>query len=176
VRNLTIVLNNCNVLDRGRRRLKADAYAAAHLYYEKELNQEEVARRMEVSRPTVSKLLERVMNSAEKPHINANVSVSSLLRRSPVFRISKPFLSKFMTASKRGKRKSDSTHQRAQARTAGDHDLELSYGLVGFTGGGGCCEASRSASAREIPLAQGALELLKECLPTLPQIRYMGLG
>ena len=46
----------------------ADAYAAVHLYYEKEINQEEVARRMEVSRPTVSKLLERVMNSAGKPH------------------------------------------------------------------------------------------------------------
>ena len=71
-----------------------------HLYYEKEINQEEVARRMEVSRPTVSKLLERVMNSAGKPHRNANVSVSSVLRRSPVFRISKPFLSKFITASK----------------------------------------------------------------------------
>jgi hypothetical protein len=35
-----------------------------------------------------------------KPHRNANVSVSSVLRRSPVFRISKPFLSKFITASK----------------------------------------------------------------------------
>src|SRR5215212_1247862 len=44
--------------------------------------------------------LERVMNSAEKPHRNANVSVSSVLRRSPVFRISKPFLSKFITASR----------------------------------------------------------------------------
>jgi hypothetical protein len=74
---------------------------------------------MEVLRPTVSKLLERVMNSAEKPHRNANVSVSSVLSRSPVFRISKPFLSKFITASKRDKRGSDSTHQRAQARTVG---------------------------------------------------------
>jgi DNA-binding transcriptional regulator LsrR (DeoR family) len=36
--------------------------------------------------------------------------------------------------------------------------------------------ASKSASAREILLAQGALELLKECLPTLPQVRYIGLG
>jgi DNA-binding transcriptional regulator LsrR (DeoR family) len=35
-------------------------YAAANLYYEKEINQEEVARRMEVSRPTVYKLLERL--------------------------------------------------------------------------------------------------------------------
>jgi hypothetical protein len=43
--------------------------------------------------------LERVMNSAGKPHRNANVSVSSVLRRPPVFRISKPFLSKFITAS-----------------------------------------------------------------------------
>jgi hypothetical protein len=97
----------------------ADAYAAAHLYYEKELNEEEVARRMEVSRPTVSKLREHVMNSAEKPHRNANVSVSSALGRFPVFRISKPFLSKFITASKHGKPGRDSTNQRAQARTAG---------------------------------------------------------
>jgi hypothetical protein len=74
---------------------------------------------MEVSRPTVSKLLERVMKSAEKPHRNANVSVSWVLRQSPVFHISKPFLSKFITVSKRDKRKCDSTHQRAQARTAG---------------------------------------------------------
>ena len=36
--------------------------------------------------------------------------------------------------------------------------------------------SSKSASAREILLAQGALELLKECLTTLPQVRYMGLG
>jgi hypothetical protein len=43
--------------------------------------------------------LERVMNCAGKPHRNANVSVSSVLRRPPVFRISKPFLSKFITAS-----------------------------------------------------------------------------
>jgi class 3 adenylate cyclase len=43
--------------------------------------------------------LERVMNSAEKPHRNANVSVGSVLRRYPVSRISKPFLSKFITAS-----------------------------------------------------------------------------
>src|SRR5215208_2209980 len=44
--------------------------------------------------------LERVMNSAEKPHRNANFSVSSVLRRSPVFRISKLFLSKFIIASR----------------------------------------------------------------------------
>ena len=44
--------------------------------------------------------LERVMNSAGKPHRNANISVSSVLRRSPVFRISKLFLSKFITASR----------------------------------------------------------------------------
>src|SRR3954454_11603057 len=41
------------------------------------------------------------MNSAEKQHWNANSSVSSILRRSPVFRISKPFLSRFITASSR---------------------------------------------------------------------------
>jgi hypothetical protein len=45
-------------------------------------------------------MLERVMNSAEKLHRNANFSVRAVLRRSSVFRISKPFLSKFITASK----------------------------------------------------------------------------
>jgi hypothetical protein len=42
----------------------------------------------------------RVMNSVENPHANASVSASSVLSRSPVFRISKPFLSKFITASR----------------------------------------------------------------------------
>jgi EamA domain-containing membrane protein RarD len=44
--------------------------------------------------------LEGVMNSAEKPHWDADSSVRSVLRRSPVFRISKPFLSKFITPSR----------------------------------------------------------------------------
>src|SRR5829696_650093 len=39
------------------------------------------------------------MNSADKPHWDADSSVSSVLRRSPVFRISKSFLSKFITPS-----------------------------------------------------------------------------
>jgi hypothetical protein len=56
--------------------------------------------RMGNETPTSEAILERVMNSAEKPHRNANISVSSVLRRSPVFRISKPFLSKFITASR----------------------------------------------------------------------------
>jgi hypothetical protein len=43
--------------------------------------------------------LEGVMNLAEKPHWDADSSVSSVLRRSPVFRISKRFLSKFITSS-----------------------------------------------------------------------------
>jgi hypothetical protein len=38
------------------------------------------------------------MNSAERPHGNATFSVRSVLRRRSVFRISKPFLSKFITA------------------------------------------------------------------------------
>ena len=42
------------------------------------------------------------MNSVEKPHWDADSSVSSVLRRFPVFRISKPFLSKFITRSRRG--------------------------------------------------------------------------
>ncbi len=43
--------------------------------------------------------LERVMNLAEKPHQNADSSINSVPCRSPVFRISKPILSKFITAS-----------------------------------------------------------------------------
>jgi hypothetical protein len=39
------------------------------------------------------------MNSDEKPHWNADSSVNSVVRWSPVFRISKPFLSKFITSS-----------------------------------------------------------------------------
>jgi hypothetical protein len=39
------------------------------------------------------------MNSAEKLHWDGDSSVSSVLQRSPVFRISKPLLSKFITAS-----------------------------------------------------------------------------
>ena len=38
------------------------------------------------------------MNLAEKPHKNADYSVSSVSCQLPVFRISKPFLSKFITA------------------------------------------------------------------------------
>jgi hypothetical protein len=45
------------------------------------------------------RLLEGVMNSVEKPHRDADSSVNTVLRRSPVFRISKPFLSKFITPS-----------------------------------------------------------------------------
>ncbi len=48
----------------------------------------------------VRALLEHVMNLAEKPHQDADFSVSSVPCRSPVFRISKPLLSKFITASR----------------------------------------------------------------------------
>src|SRR5215211_1511208 len=43
------------------------------------------------------------MNLAEKPHWDADSSVSSVLRRSPVSRISTPFLSKFITPSSRSR-------------------------------------------------------------------------
>jgi hypothetical protein len=46
--------------------------------------------------------LERVMNLAEKPHQDAGATVSSVHRRSPVFRIGKLFLSKFIPASRIG--------------------------------------------------------------------------
>ena len=42
--------------------------------------------------------LERVMNLAEKPHQDADSTVSSVHRQSPVFRIGKPFLSMFIPA------------------------------------------------------------------------------
>jgi hypothetical protein len=45
--------------------------------------------------------LERVMNLAEKPHQDADSSVSSIHRQPPVFRIRKPFLSKFITRSRK---------------------------------------------------------------------------
>lgn len=118
----------------GRSGLLADAYAAAHLYYEKELNQEEVARRMEVSRPTVSKLL-------------------SVASKEGIVRIS--------------------------VRRPGQRDLDLEASLIDSLDLRAAVVvpgASKSASARETLLAQGALELLKECLPTLPQVRYVGLG
>ena len=66
---LTNVLDSCKVPGVGRERLLTEAYAAAHLYYEEELTQEEVARRMEVSRPTVSKLLS-VANKEGIVHIS----------------------------------------------------------------------------------------------------------
>lgn len=107
---------------------------AAHLYYEKELNQVEVARRMEVSRPTVSKLL-------------------ALASKESIVRIS--------------------------VRRPGQRNLDLQASLIDSLGLRAAVVvpgASNSVSAREILLAQGVLELLKECLPTLPQVRYMGLG
>lgn len=112
----------------------ADAYAAAHLYYEKGLTQEEVARRMEVSRPTVSKLL-------------------ALAGREGIVRIS---------VRRPGQR--DVGLQTALADALG---LRYAVVLPGATGG---------ARVREILLAQGALELLRETLPTLPRVEYVGLG
>jgi hypothetical protein len=47
-----------------------------------------------------SNSLEHVMNFAEKPHQDADSAVNSVYRRTPVFRIRKPFLSKFITASR----------------------------------------------------------------------------
>jgi hypothetical protein len=44
--------------------------------------------------------LERVVNLTEKPHQHADSTVGSLHHQSPVFRIRKPSLSKFITASK----------------------------------------------------------------------------
>lgn len=55
--NLTNVLNICKVATVTKETQLVDAYVAAHLYYERGFTQEEVARRMEVSRPTISKLL-----------------------------------------------------------------------------------------------------------------------
>src|SRR5829696_1160215 len=56
------------------------------------------------------------MNSAEKPHWDADSSVRSVLRRSPVFRISKPFLSKFITPSSWGRGRSPRLSHRRSGR------------------------------------------------------------
>src|SRR5215217_1045892 len=64
--------------------------------------------------------LEGVMNSADKPHWDADSSVSSVLRRSPVFRISKSFLSKFITPSKARKIAYLLLKKAAQEHPAGD--------------------------------------------------------
>jgi hypothetical protein len=50
-------------------------------------------------RREVGNTLEGVMNSAEKPHWDADSSVSSVLHWSPVFHIGKLFLSEFITPS-----------------------------------------------------------------------------
>ena len=118
----------------GRTNLLADAYAAAHLYYERELNQEEVARRMEVSRPTVSKLLGMALSEG-------------------IVRIS--------------------------VRRHGQRDIELEASLAGALGLRAALvvpRASKSATAGEVLLAQGAVELLQERLPTLPEVGHVGLG
>ncbi len=131
---LTIVPCQCNVPNMAREGQLADAYAAAHLYYEKGLTQEAVARRMEVSRPTVSKLL----SLASKEGI---VSIS--------------------------------------VRMPGERDLGLQAALVDSLGLRSAVVLpghTGSVRAREILLAQGALELLRESLPTLPKVEYMGLG
>lgn len=113
----------------------ADAYAAAHLYYEKGLTQEEVARRIEVSRPTVSKLLafaskEGIVRVSVRRPGQRNVGLQTVL-----------------------------------ADALGLHAALVLPG--GATGG---------AAVREIMLAQGALELLRETLPTLPKVEFFGLG
>lgn len=118
----------------GKERLLTDAYAAAYLYYEEELTQEEVARRMGVSRPTVSKLL----SVANKEGI-VRISV-----RRPGYR-----------------------YVGLEASLVDSLGLRAAVVLPG---------ATRSDAAREIQLAQGALELLREKLPGLPKVRYMGVG
>ncbi len=118
----------------GRSRQLAHAYAAAYLYYQKGLTQEEVARWMEVSRPTVSKLL-------------------SLANQEGIVRIS--------------------------VRAPGQRDLGLQQALVNSLGLRSAVVlpgSTGSAHTREILLAQGTLELLKESLPTLPKVEYLGLG
>ena len=132
--DLTNFLNNCKVRLVGRKKPIADAYAAAHLYYEKELTQEEVARRMKVSRPTVSKLL-------------------SMANKEGIVHIS--------------------------VRRPGQRDTSLEASLMDSLGLRTVVilpGASRSNAAREIQLAQGALELFRETLPNLPQVRYIGVG
>ncbi len=117
-----------------RDRQLTDAYVAAYLYYEKGFNQQEVARRIEVSRPTVSKLL-------------------ALANEEGIVRVS--------------------------VRRPGQRDAGLQAALVDALGLRAALvlpTVSGGAPVREIMLAQGALELLKETLPTLPKVEFLGLG
>ncbi len=111
-----------------------DAYVAAHLYYEVKLTQGEVAQKMEVSRPTVSKLLSRAYEEG----------IVSIAVRRPNQR--------------------DLHLQSAFVDTLG---LEAAAVVPG---------APKSANTREILLAQGTIQFLKERLSILPQIGYVGLG
>lgn len=111
-----------------------DAYIAAHLYYERKLTQEEVAHQMEVSRPTVSKLLSRAYEEG----------IVSIAVRRP---------------------------DRRNLDLQSDFVDVLGLKAAAVMGG-----RPKSVSSREILLAQGAVELLKERLPTLPRVRYVGLG
>jgi DNA-binding transcriptional regulator LsrR (DeoR family) len=131
---LTVVRNVCKLRIVARDRQLAHAYAAAHLYYEKGLTQEVVARRMEVSRPTVSKLL-------------------ALANKEGIVRVS---------VRRPGQRD-------AGIEAALVDALGLRAALVFPSAGGG-------APVREIMLAQGTLELLKETLRTLPKVEFLGLG
>jgi DNA-binding transcriptional regulator LsrR (DeoR family) len=87
--------------------------------------------------------------------------------------VSRPTVSKLLNmASREG-------IVRISVRRPGQRDLDLEASLIeslGLRTAVVIPGASRSASAREILLAQGALVLLKECLPALPQVRYVGLG
>ena len=49
----------------------AAMHAAASLYYEEELSQQEVAKRLDVSRSTVSRLLQLARSAGNRPHRGA---------------------------------------------------------------------------------------------------------
>ncbi len=67
------------------------------------------------------------MNSTEKPHQNADSSVNSVLHRLSVFRISKPLLSKFITAS-RNTLKLTTTREPAVCRWAPGRSIKPAKG------------------------------------------------
>jgi hypothetical protein len=81
-------------------------------------------------------VLERVMNSTEKAHQDADSSVNSALRRLPVFSISKPLPSKFITASSEldrarcQKRQGDTPAYRQRQRSRREARVEVGAGLL----------------------------------------------
>lgn len=88
-------------------------------------------------------------------------------------KVSRPTVSKLLSVAN----KEGIVH--ISVRRPGQRDTSLEASLIEALGLGAVVVlpgASRSDISREIQLAQGTLELFRETLPSLPQVRYMGVG